>query len=50
MTTQIKNFKEYQKAYQESVDNPEKFWIDGDRINAELLKKMFNYKLINISE
>ncbi|WP_236758254.1 hypothetical protein [Acinetobacter junii] len=31
-------------------DNPEKFWIDGDRINAELLKKMFNYKLINISE
>lgn len=26
MTTQIKSFEEYQKVYQESVKNPEKFW------------------------
>lgn len=31
MTLQIKNLKEYKKAYKESVDNPEKFWATQAR-------------------
>ena len=28
MTLQIKSLKQYNKVYQESVDNPEKFWAE----------------------
>ena len=42
------NFKEVESISYRS--NPEGIWKSGERIDAEMLKKMFNYKLIDFSE
>lgn len=49
MTTQIKNFKEYQKAYQESVDNPEKFW-ENEALSFTWFKKWESVLNYNFEE
>ncbi|MDR0235963.1 hypothetical protein [Acinetobacter sp.] len=40
------NFKEIESILYKN--NPEKIWLNGDRINAEMLMNMFNYKLIDL--
>jgi len=42
------NFKEVESiSYR---NNPEAIWKDDERINAEMLKNMFNYKLLDFSK
>lgn len=40
------NFKEVESIMYRN--NPDKIWIESDRINADMLLKMFNYKLIDV--